>query len=76
MQNLIVMFNFFRFRPEISFLGKYDPKIQNYHCLLKFNTLTNSSMQISMVMFSFSELDQKYPFSANLVQTIKVISLR
>ena len=76
MQNLMVMFNFFRFRPQICFLGKYDPKIQNYHCLLKFSTLTNSNMQISMVMFSFSGLDQKYYFSENLVQTIKVISLR
>ena len=32
-------------------------------------------MQNSMVMFTFSAFDWKYPFWVNLVQNIKIISL-
>ena len=38
-------------------------------------TYTNSSMQNSMVMFILSVFDWKYPFWANLVQKVKIISL-
>ena len=32
-------------------------------------------MQNSIVMFTFSVFDQKYPFEENLVQKVKMISL-
>ena len=35
---------------------------------------TNSNMQNSMVMFTFSVFDQEYAFWANLVQKIKIVS--
>ena len=59
---------------EIPFLGKFGPKNQNSHFKLKFGTYTNSNMQNSMVMFILSVFDWKYPFWANLVQKIKIIS--
>ena len=43
--------------------------------MLKFGTYTNSNMQNSMVMFTFSAFDWKYPFWANLVQNVKIVSL-
>ena len=42
---------------------------------MKFGTCTNSNMQNSMVMFTFSVFEQKYHFRENLVQKIKIISL-
>ena len=42
---------------------------------LKFGTQTNSHMQDSMVMFTFSVFDQKYPFWVILVQKNKIVSL-
>ena len=51
----------FRFRPKITFLGKFGHKIQN--CFkVRFGTKTNSNMQNSMVMFTFSVFNQKYFF--------------
>ena len=60
MQNLVVLF--FCFRPETPFLGKFGPKNQNCQFKLKFGTKTNSNMQNSMALFTFSVLDRKYPF--------------
>ena len=31
--------HFFRFRPQIPFLGKFGPKNQNYQFILKFGNL-------------------------------------
>ena len=45
---------FFRFRPEIPFFGKFGPKNQTYQ--FKIGTKTNLNMQNSMVMF-FSVID-------------------
>ena len=59
---------------EIPFLGKFGPKSQNSHFKLKFGTYTNSNMQNSMVMFIFFVFDWKYPFWANLIKKIKIIS--
>ena len=42
--------------------------------MLKFGTKTNSNMQNSMVMFTFLVCDWKYPFEANLVKKIKIVS--
>ena len=60
---------------EIPFLGKFGPKNQNCHFKLKFGTYTNSNMQNSMVMFIFLVFAWKYPFWANLVQKIKIVTL-
>ena len=46
----------------IPFLGKLGPKNQNCQFKLKFGTYTNSNMQNSMVVFTFSVLDQKQSF--------------
>ena len=59
---------------EIPFLGKFGSKNQNCQLKLKFGTYTNSNMQNSMVMFIYFVFDWKYPFWANLVQKIKIIS--
>ena len=67
---------FFYFTAGIPFLAKFVPKNQNWQFKLKFGTWTNSNMQNSMLMFSFSVLDQKDPFWANLFQKVKVVSLR
>ena len=48
---------FFFFGPEILFLGKYGPKNQSYQFKLKFGTQTNSNMQNTMVVFTFSVSD-------------------
>ena len=52
----------FCFQLEIPFLGKFGPKTQNYQFKLKFCTQTNSNMQNSMMMFTFSVFDWKYLF--------------
>ena len=58
----------------MPFLGKFGPKNQNCHFKLKFGTYTSSNMQNSMVMFIVFVFDRKYPFLANLVQKVKIIS--
>ena len=64
----------FSLRLEIPFLGKFDPKNQNCKSKLKFGIQTNSNENLngndqnSMVMFTFSVFDQKYPFWINLVE--------
>ena len=55
------------------FLGKFGPKSQNCHFMLKFGTYTNSSMQNSIVMFILSVFVSKYPLSANFVKKVKII---
>ena len=59
----------------MPFLGKFGPENQNCQFKLKFVTSTNSNMQNSVVMFTFSVLSWKYPFWVNLVQKIKIVSL-
>ena len=67
--------HFFRFRPQIPFLGKFSPKNLNRQFILKFGTWTNSNMQNSMAMFNFSAFDWNYPSWANLVQIIIIARL-
>ena len=69
------MFTFFCFTPEIPFLGKFRPKIQNYLLKVKLGAWTYSNIQNSIMMFTFSVLDRKYVFWANLVQNVKIVSL-
>ena len=61
------------FFPKIGALY-IGPKYQNCQFKLKFGTYANSNMQNSTVMFTFSVFDWKYPFWANLVQKIKIVS--
>ena len=67
--------HFFRFRPQIPFLGKFGPKNKNCQFILKFGTWANSNLQNSMAMFNFFAFDWNYPFWANLVQIIKIVRL-
>ena len=66
--------HFFRFRPQIPFLGKFGPKNRNCQFILKFGTWTNSNMQNSKT-FKFSAFYWNYLFWANLVQQIKIVRL-
>ena len=43
-QNSMVMFTYFCFRPEIPFLVKFGPKNQNCQLKAKLGTYTNSNM--------------------------------
>ena len=70
-------------------MDKFGPKNQNCQLKLKYGIGTNSNMQNSLVMFTFSVfnwkyfagqiswkyLDWKYQFDANLVQKIKIVCL-
>ena len=67
--------HFFRFRPQIPFLGKFCPINQNGQFILKFSTWTNSNLQNSMAIFNFSAFDWNYSFWENLVQKIKTVRL-
>ena len=66
--------HFFCCWPETSFLGKFGPKNQNYQFNLNFGTLTNSNMENSIVVFTFSVLDWKL-FLGNFGPKIKIVSL-
>ena len=67
--------HFFRFQPQIPFLGNFGPKNQNCQFILKFGTWANSNMQNSMAMFNFSAFYWNYPFWANIAQLIKIVCL-
>ena len=43
-------------------MGKFSRKNQNYHFRLKFGGWPTSNMQNSMMLFTFSVFDWKYPF--------------
>ena len=53
---------FSRYPPEILFLGKVGPKIQNWQFKLKFGTYTNSKIQNSVLMFTFFDFTQEILF--------------
>ena len=55
-------------------MGEFGPRNQNFQIKLKFGTYINSGIQNSMVVLT-SVLHRKYPFWANLVQKIKIVSL-
>ena len=52
-------FTFFRFWPDILFLGKIGPRNQNCQFKLKFGILTNWNMQNSLLILTFSVFDRK-----------------
>ena len=68
-----IYFSFFT--TEIPFLGKFGPKNQNYQFKLKFGNSTNSNMQNSIMVFTFSIFDLNNLFWANVIQKIKMVSL-
>ena len=53
----MVVLNFFRFRLDVPFLRKSDPKYQTRQFNLKFGIYTNSNMENSMVMCTFTFLE-------------------
>ena len=62
-----VILHVFCFRLEITALGKFCPSNCNYQFKLKFGTETNSNIQISIMVFSFSIFYRKYTFGSNLI---------
>ena len=62
----------FLFRKETAFLGKFGTRNQNCLFKMKFDTKNNSNMHNSTALFTF--LDQKHPFSVNLVQKLKTVT--
>ena len=65
----------FPFQTGKPLLGKFGPKNQNCHFKLKFGTFTNLNIQYSMMMLTFSFLDQKDCFWANLDWKMKIVIL-
>ena len=55
-------------------MGKFGPEIQNCQFKLKFGTITNLNIQNSIMMFTFSFFNQKYPFWADLIQKVKNVN--
>ena len=66
---------FFLLRPETLFLGKFGPKNKDYQFKLKFGTQNNLNVQNLVLMFTLSVFEGKCLFWANLVQTVKIVSL-
>ena len=67
----------FPFLKGNTLFGQIQSKKKNQNCQfkLKVGTQTNSNWQNSMVVFTFFVLDGKYPFWANLIQKIRIVSL-
>ena len=61
---------FFRFRPDISFLGKSASKNQ-LSVKIKFGTKTNLNMQNSMVVFTFSCFWPEIPILGKFIPKIQ-----
>ena len=59
----------------LPFLAIFGQKNQSFLLIMKFVTYSNLGILNSMVTFTFSVLDQKYPFWANLVQKYKIVCL-
>ena len=67
MQNSMMVFTFL-FTLEIVFLGKFGPKDEDCQFKLKFSTQNNSNKQNSLMVFTFSIFEWKYPIWASVVQ--------
>ena len=66
----------FSFLTGNTLFGQIWSKNQTYYFKLKFGGQPNSSLEKLMMLFTFFVFDWKYPFGANLVQKIKIFSLR
>ena len=58
-----------------TIFDNFAQKSQNYCFQLKFGSNINSNILNSIVVLTFSVLDGKHPFYANLVRKIKIVSL-
>ena len=69
--------DFLCFRLEIPFLSKFVSKNQNCQFKLKFSTRTDSNMQDSLVMFTFSVFNWIYFVGRKKIwsKKIKIVSL-
>ena len=78
MVNSMVMFTFcfFYFFTRNTLFGQFWFKKSNYQFNLKFGSWNNRNMQNWVVVFSFSVFNGRYPMWANLVQKIKIDSLK
>ena len=65
----------FLFYIKNIFLGKLGSKNQNYQFKQKFDTYTNSNMQNSMVVFTFSALDRDNFFWQIWSEKVKIVCL-
>ena len=54
----------------------FGPNCQYCHFKVKPDTETSWNMLNSVAVFTFFVVDQKCPFLANLVQNVKIFSLR
>ena len=59
-----------------ALLGQFGPNFQYLQFKVKLDTGTNSIMQNSMAVFTFFFFYQKRSFGVNLVQNVKIVSLR
>ena len=66
----------FSFSTGHTLFRKFGLKNKNCQLKTKLGTWTNSNMQNSMEMFTIFVCGRKYPFWANLVQEIKLVSWR
>ena len=64
----------FLFQTRKPFWSKLGPKTQFFLLIVNFGTLTNSNKQYSMAILTFSALDWKYSFLANLVGKSRIVS--
>ena len=67
---------FFCFKWEIPFLSRFGPKKIKLSIQAEIGYSFYSNMRNSMVMLTFSVLDCKHIFWANLVQKFKFVCLR
>ena len=65
--------HFFCFRPEIPFLGKLGPAIQNCYFKQKFGTSTNLNMQNSIAMLIFFCFIPEISFFGKFGPKIKIV---
>ena len=73
MQHYMIVY-ILRFFMKIPFLEKFCSKRQNCHFKLKFGTRTNSDMQNSLVMFTFSVFDWKYFIAQICSKKLKLLA--
>ena len=78
--NLNILFSdavhFFCFWPKMHFLGNFGLNCQYCQFKVKLDINTNANMQNSIAVFTFFVFDWERPFCANLVQNVKIVSLR
>ena len=65
----------FPFGIFLPLFRKIASKKQNFLFKVMFHTKNNSNVLNTTVIISFSVLDRKYPFWANLFQKIKIVCL-